>query len=50
VPHRITLQHPESDRWVDDNDAYHPSRRQHARVCALIGRVGARAGFLVPAR
>lgn len=48
VPHRITMQRPESDRWVNENGVYHPPARRHARVCALIARVGERAGFAVP--
>jgi hypothetical protein len=46
MPRRESLQHPD-DAWVDDS-GYDPSRRQHARVCALIGRVGARAGYETP--
>jgi hypothetical protein len=47
-PHRITLQRPENARWVDDNDAYHPSRKVHLRVCTLIRRVGIRASLAAP--
>ena len=49
MPHRVTLQRPESDRWVDENGVYYLPRRVHARVCALIARLGARAGFEIPA-
>jgi hypothetical protein len=46
MPQRPSLQHTDS-RWVD-TFGYDPSRRQHARVCRLIRRVGAHARLAAP--
>jgi len=45
-PHRVTLQRSD-DAWIDTS-GYEASARRHARVCRLIRRVGARAGYVTP--